>query len=125
MKDVHILRVGPCHWFKLSFFFFIFLFQKASQAVKHNTIRALKGFTESNVCQDAAFSIDSEESAFILYNNQQMATEGVKQKERGAEWEVNAREFKYMHTSTVRISVEPLGVYKHTPAVYMPIVHCL
>lgn len=77
------------------------------------------------MCRDAAFSKDGEEIAFILYNNRQTATEGVKQKGWGAEWEVNAREqqsmsFKYMHTSTVRISV-----YKHTPAVYMPIVHCL
>lgn len=124
MKDVvHILRVGPCHWFKLSFFFF-FLFQKANQAVKHNTIKALKGFTESNVCRDAAFSKDSEESAFILYNNRQTATEMGQTKRVGGRMGSKSK-IKYMHTSTVRISVEPLGVYKHTTTVYMPIVHCL
>lgn len=71
-----------------------------SQAVKHNTIKALKGFTESNVCLDVAFSKDSEESAFILYINRQMATEVVKQKEWGAEWEVNVREKQSMSFKT-------------------------
>jgi len=85
---VHILRDVPVtdsNWAS-SFF-------SGSQAVKHNTIKALKGFTESNACrEDAAFSKDSEESVFILYTNQQMATEAVKLKEWRAEWEGNVWE---------------------------------
>jgi len=34
------------------------------------------------------------------------------------------KSFKNIHISAVGTSVEPLGVYKHTPAVYMAIVHC-
>lgn len=81
------------------------------------------------MCRDAAFSKDNEENAFILYINRQMATEAVKQKEWEAEWEVNVREkqsmsFKNIHISAVGIGVEPLGVCKHTPTVYKPIVNC-